>query len=476
MNLLSRMSNFNYIGNSSGDCTCKSEDKSIHLPVGLQNLHNTCYFNSILQCLIQIQPLTSYFLSTNKYQWEKEAIFSKRKIGQKQKQKQQHGGKNDKNGNGHEDDDLLISSYVTFLQTIMSSQQSSQTKFKAGNYNGNDKNINAISATATSIATVTVTPLQLLNAVKKCIPLFNNHSQHDPHEFCFFFINALHEHLNRRFHYNGSNHFILDNPITTATTGTTRNARTTNHNQHYTNMSIDFWKQHLQQNDSIIVDHMQGLLQNNIYCPRCSFSSVTFDVYSNLSLPIPSSPTTRTSTTSIQDCLKEFGRSNTLDDSNMWHCENCKLRVNAKQSVRLWTIPNILIFHLKRFHTTTASTRSSSSSSSRMETKNHQHISFPIDTLLNMKPFVHGPTSSGSNENSDDSMFQYKVSTVQYGTVWYGVFACMQRKSYSSNLLHFQVTTLNNPQCKTPLFSFFQSYSEFATTKDNPSTAVTIHP
>lgn len=47
-------------GSSISQAYCKGS-----LEVGLENLGNSCFMNSSLQCLLHIEPLTSYFLSGN---------------------------------------------------------------------------------------------------------------------------------------------------------------------------------------------------------------------------------------------------------------------------------------------------------------------------------------------------------------------------------------------------------------------------
>jgi hypothetical protein len=49
------------------------------------------------------------------------------------------------------------------------------------------------------------------------------------------------------------------------------------------------WDNYRKRNDSHIVDHFQGLYKSTLVCPSCAYSSVKFDPFMYLSLPLPES-------------------------------------------------------------------------------------------------------------------------------------------------------------------------------------------
>ena len=52
----------------------------------------------------------------------------------------------------------------------------------------------------------------------------------------------------------------------------------------------------------------------------------------------------------LAKCLRKFTKKERLDDQNMWYCNKCKEHVNADKKVDIWTTPDILIIHFKRFY------------------------------------------------------------------------------------------------------------------------------
>lgn len=51
----------------------------------------------------------------------------------------------------------------------------------------------------------------------------------------------------------------------------------------------------------------------------------------------------------LDDCLNEFGKSETLSENNAWYCPRCKEHRRADKKFEIWKVPDILVMHLKRF-------------------------------------------------------------------------------------------------------------------------------
>ena len=73
---------------------------------------------------------------------------------------------------------------------------------------------------------------------------------------------------------------------------------------------------------------------------------------------------------SLEDCLDEFGKSETLSENDAWYCPRCKEHRRATKTFELWRAPDILVVHLKRFST-----------QGRLRDKLDVLVDFPVEGL-----------------------------------------------------------------------------------------------
>lgn len=275
--------------------------------VGLQNLGNSCFMNSIIQCVNHVDPLTQYLL---KGDYLKD-LNRKNPLGS--------GG-------------MVSTAYSQLLRDMWGGEYS------------------------------VLAPRILKQAVATFAPQFNNVFQHDSHEFCSVLMDAIHEDCNR----------VLTKPYVEETEGL---------GMPDDKVAIESWRKHLLRHDSVIVDHCQGLHRSHLTCPVCGHESIKFDVFSSISLPLAASK--GGSAIPLDDCLEKFTEGEQLDENNAWYCVNCKKHVCALKMLALWSVPDILILHLKRF---TYENKGGGVVRSKMEDK----VVFPIDSL-DLRPYILGP-------------------------------------------------------------------------------------
>ena len=73
----------------------------------------------------------------------------------------------------------------------------------------------------------------------------------------------------------------------------------------------------------------------------------------------------------LNDCLDEFGKPETLSENDAWYCPRCKTHRRATKTFELWKCPDILVIHLKRF----------SGGPSRLRDKLEIFVDFPVEGL-----------------------------------------------------------------------------------------------
>lgn len=68
-----------------------------------------------------------------------------------------------------------------------------------------------------------------------------------------------------------------------------------------------------------------------------------FDTHESWSAAAASSELT------LQRCMDSFNTQEQLSQNDMWYCSDCKEHRRAFKKMQLWSLPECLILHLKRF-------------------------------------------------------------------------------------------------------------------------------
>uniref|UniRef100_A0A1Q3FB42 Ubiquitin carboxyl-terminal hydrolase n=1 Tax=Culex tarsalis TaxID=7177 RepID=A0A1Q3FB42_CULTA len=331
---------------SSGSNSSQAKRKSMRRVVGLRNLGNTCFMNSVLQSLSNIQEFSCYFnampsLETGKH-----------------KQKAYHSRSMKENL-----DDVFV---VEELRKVLLNLSQ-----------GGDGSKGAIS------------PECLFLVIWKVVPQFRGHRQHDAHEFLRYMLDRLHTELQQV-------SFPVDNGSGSGAPSGHKMGEGKPNPYNVPALS----HLHTKGRNSIVTNVFGGILQSEVRCLICGMESKKHDPFLDLSLDIPEKFYTKEAADGgdkdkdapvchISDCLSSFTEVEELAETELYYCNSCKCK--QKSTKRFWIrrLPNVLCLHIKRFRW-----------NNFYRTKIDLRISFPINAL-DMSQFVlnNGPETRRSNSS-----------------------------------------------------------------------------
>ena len=100
----------------------------------------------------------------------------------------------------------------------------------------------------------------------------------------------------------------------------------------------------------------------------------------------------------LSDSLSLFFQNEELDENNEWYCPHCSKFVRPTKKTDIWTCPEFLVLHLKRFITESSSSR-----------KNDQLVRYPSE--INLKNYIVGPLVDG------DARYRLYAVIQHHGTI-----------------------------------------------------------
>lgn len=249
---------------------------------GLMNLGNTCYMNCILQCLVGTTRLAEVFLN-GEYQVQLDSRL------------------------GHKG--YIANSFARLVRAMYQS---------------------ALHCPRGQVSYIS--PKEMVGVCGHISQVFRGYEQQDCHEFLNFLLDGLHEDLNVRGNKPGLK-------------ALTEREEAKREAMNVHEASVNEWMRYLFNNESLISRHCQGQYLSRLECRVCGTTSTTYNPFSCLSIPIPSS----SGTVTLEDCFKQFTQPELLQGDDAWNCPKCKKRQATIKTMRLSRLPDFLIIHLKRF-------------------------------------------------------------------------------------------------------------------------------
>ena len=358
--------------------------KGLLLPgrVGMTNLGNTCYINSVFQALSNTRAFWKYFIRFRHVNFadssngDDAATLVPPPSGAGRGKKR---GRRKKEAGGTTDPDILLQTPSNARPPNPLKRQSSVDIYELVKSKANKKENTAVSLCLEihnllrvlwSGRWAVVTPNALVFAIWRFVPCFRSFRQQDAHEFFSHFIERLQEELldeskrHEQLAETAANEDLLISPSV--------NARFIEHS----GISL--------RTKDVANNMFVGKYRQVIRCDSCKNTSERVFEFKTLNINIPvrlqqdvprgrrgGTPSCEGEGCTIHDCVNELIAEERMTGDSKYHCDHCECKQDASKTVRISKLPAVLVFHINRTRWDLRGTRK----------KLMDQVSFPLHNL-----------------------------------------------------------------------------------------------